>query len=103
MLRYIQNTLGNIWVRLPNVLKNKYIVVGSIVLVHLTFIDKSNIPTQIKLSRVINDLEKKRVYYTEKTEELREAKLDLEKNKETFARERYFLQRENEEIFIIDK
>lgn len=103
MLRYIQIKLSKVWEKIPNALKNKYIVVGTIILVHLTFIDKSNIPTQIKLSRVINDLEKKRVYYTEKSEELKEAKLDLEKNKETFAREKYFLQKENEEIFIIDK
>ncbi len=103
MLRYIQSKLSLVWVKVPNALKNKYIVVGTIILVHLTFFDKSNIPTQIQLSGVINDLEKKRVYYTEMSEELKAAKINLEKNKETFARERYFLQRENEEIFIIDK
>ena len=71
----------------------------------LFFFGNSSIPQRIKQKSQINELEsmieiyeKQIVEDSEKLEELQSNKEDLEK----FARENYYMKKENEEIFIID-
>lgn len=103
MFRNIQEIKKRILKNVPNFLKNRYIVVTVLFLVHLFFIDNSSIPTQIKLSRLEKELEDQKIYYIAAIEELKEKKAVLETQKELIAREKYYLQKENEDIFIIDK
>lgn len=103
MFGNIQRMTKVMWDNVPNFLKNRYIVVTVLFLIHLFFIDNSSIPTQIKLSRLEKELEGKKVYYKNAIVELQERKAILETQKELIAREKYYLQKENEDIFIIDK
>jgi hypothetical protein len=84
-------------------LKNKYFLVTLVAFFKTFVFDNSNLVTQIKLSAVINDLEEKRVTYLVKMEELEIAKKELDTWKEAIARERFFMHRKNEDVFIIEK
>jgi hypothetical protein len=84
-------------------LKNKYFLVTLVAFFKTFVFDNSNLVTQIKLSSVINDLEEKRVYYFTKMEELEVAKKELDTWKEAIARERFFMHRRNEDVFIVEK
>ncbi len=103
MFRNIQDMTKGVWKNVPHFLKNRYIVVTVLFLIHLFFIDNSSIPTQIKLSKLEKELEEQKIYYIGAIEELKERKATLETQKELIAREKYYLQKENEDIFIIDK
>lgn len=41
--------------------------------------------------------------YTEKIEQAKKERLDLEVNKEKFAREKYYMKKNNEDVFIIEE
>jgi hypothetical protein len=83
-------------------LKNKYFLVTLVAFFKTFVFDNSNLVTQIKLSAVINDLEEKRVTYVVRMEELEIAKKELDTWKEAIARERFFMHRKNEDVFIIE-
>jgi cell division protein FtsB len=72
--------------------------------VWLAFFDKNSLTEQIKLANTLNDLKSREQFYNleiEKTSnEIRAYENDtalLEK----FARERYYMKKKNEEVFVI--
>jgi len=90
----------------PSWLKNRYALTVLIFCVWLAFFDKNDIISQFKLRGDLRKLEAEKEYYLseikkdeEKLEELISNKNTLEK----FARERYLMKRDNEEIFVIVK
>jgi len=94
----------SVWkAQLINFCLNKYMLTFLIFLVYLTFFDKYNLINQLKLSRSLAVLELEKVEYQE---ELQKALLDqelLEKDIERFAREQYYIHKENEDIYIIER
>lgn len=90
--------------RIPSFLKNKYLIALLVVFVWIAFFDKNNLLYQYRLRKQLNELERDKDYYTEKiindstaTRELRDNPEALER----FAREKYFLKKTGEDIFII--
>jgi len=82
---------------------NKYSVTLACFVIWISFIDKHNLLTQFRLKSIINEMEvEKENYQTLYLEALDEQKL-LEKDQEKYAREKYFMHKENEEVFIIKK
>ena len=85
--------------------KNKYLFTLTVFAVWMTFFDTQDIiTTHFKLSNELNDLQKSRNYYLEQIEatkkELDQLKSDpatLEK----YAREKYHMKKDNEDLFII--
>ena len=82
------------------------IIVLLVLLVILFFFSDSSIPKRLKQESQIKDLQTQIELYqnqievdNEKLDELQSNKDDLEK----FARENFFMKKENEEIFIIAK
>ena len=69
----------------------------------MVFFDRSDILTQWRLQNSVEKLEEDKVYYSKKIKEAQQERLDLEVNKEKFAREKYYLQKQNEDVFIIQK
>lgn len=76
-----------------------------VLLVFCFIVSDSNIFTRIGYDNQIRDLEKQIKHYREKTEDdkrkLHELRSDKE-NIEKFARENYFMKKENEEVFIVE-
>lgn len=92
--------------KILQVLKNKYFITILVFTVWMTAIDKNNIISQFKLSNELHDLQHKKEYYLKEIEKDKQAIYELNTNINTlekFAREKYLLKRENEDIFIIVK
>ncbi len=87
-------------------LRDKYIITTIIFAIWMIAIDKNNIIAQFKLLGDLNDLRDKKEYYLKEIEKDKQATYELSTNKKTlekFAREKYLLKKENEDIFLIVK
>lgn len=86
-----------------SLLVNKYVIVTAVFFVWLLVFDKHNYVTQRKLAQTIENLEADKQKYLDLIEKVKVEKLDLEKNKEKYAREHYYMHKENEEVFVFDR
>ena len=83
---------------------NKYFVSSVAFLVWLTFFDNNNLIRQVRMRSALNDLQKEKEFYLEEIEKNNKAAEELMTNKEKlekFAREKYLMKRENEDIYLI--
>ncbi len=85
------------------ILMNKYVIATTIFFVWLLVFDKHNYVTQRKLAKTIDNLKIEEQKYIDLIEEVKLEKIDLVKNKEKYAREHYYMHKENEEVFIFDR
>jgi cell division protein DivIC len=89
---------------IPLWLRNKYFLTGSVFLVWLLFFDDRDMMSNITHNRELKQLEQSRDYY-QKQIEATQKELDLLKNDpavlEKYAREKYMMKRDNEDLFII--
>lgn len=87
--------------KLPQPLQNRYALTTVVFLFFLIFVDKHDLLTQIKLRQALNRLGDDRVFYQQKIKEAQEEAEDFELTKENYAREHYYMRRNNEDVFII--
>lgn len=97
----MNDLLQDFWKKLPAPIRNKYFLTAVAFIAFMVFFDRHDILTQLRLQRSVNKLESDKVFYEEKIKEAMEERLDMEVNQERFARERYFMQKNNEDVFII--
>lgn len=95
------NPIQAILEQLPAPLRNKYFVVLIFFFGWMIFFDKHDLLTQWRLQRSVNKLQEDIDYYNVKIEEAKQERYDLEINKEKFARERYYMKKTDEDVFII--
>ncbi|MFC2115277.1 septum formation initiator family protein [Bacteroidota bacterium] len=85
-------------------LRNKYLIAIMILLVWLLVFDRNSLIDRVKYIHSLHKLEDEKQYYIERIDEdsrrLTELKTDKD-NLEKFAREQYFMKKENEDIFVI--
>ena len=70
----------------------------------MVFFDQENFIEQYRLSTNRNDLQSKKSYYLDEISKNEKAIKDLETDStqlEKFAREKYFMKKDNEEVFVI--
>ncbi|MEO1050844.1 MAG: septum formation initiator family protein [Bacteroidota bacterium] len=92
--------------RLPKFTKNFFFIVGTCFLVWMLFIDVNDFFTQYKLSQKLKTLEKEKVYYQSKIEDVRKEREQLLSDKELlekFAREEYLMKKPTEDVYVIVK
>ena len=92
--------------KLPSILKNKFVLVTLALLIWVAFFDSNNWIKQARLQSEIDDLEEQKEYYLKEIEKDSIALFDLTNNTETqekFAREKYLMKKENEDIIVIIK
>lgn len=85
------------------VLKNKYFLVIISLIVWLLYFDKNDVFTQFELVTKCNKLNTEKEYYISEIEKNKEEIVELQTNKkslETFAREKYLMKRDNEDVFV---
>lgn len=102
-MQWITNSYGRFLSAIPPIFLNKYIVAAMAFLVWMIFFDQNKLTNQISLSQEINELERNKEYYREQIKVVQEARIDLNNNLEKFAREKYFLKKKDEDVFIIQK
>jgi cell division protein FtsB len=85
-------------------LRNKYLIALLVFLVWLLIFDRNSLIDRVKYIHTLNGLEDEKQYYLERIDEdsrrLNELRTDRD-NLEKFAREQYFMKRENEDVFVI--
>ena len=83
---------------------NKYFYTGLAFVVWMIFFDQENFVEQYQLTRTLNDLESKKEFYQEEIAS-NEQKINLLETDaeyiEKFAREKYYMKKENEDVFVI--
>lgn len=84
----------------------KYVIVGLLFVVWIGFFDVHNVKEQLKYRMKISDLEEEKVYFQGKIKEDSTRLHELntsDENLEKFAREKYHMKKEGEEIFLVEK
>ena len=90
--------------KLPKAFRNFYIVTGLIFLVWMLFLDSNDFLSRYKLTSKLRSLEGEKEYYQEKIKEVEKDREELMGTKELlekFAREKYLMKKESEDIFIV--
>jgi cell division protein DivIC len=94
------------FIRIPPYLNNKYAVVSLVFFTYLLFFDRNNLISQYKIRNELKKLEEERTFFHEEIKKDNEKLKELITNPKTlekFAREKYLMKKENEEIFVLVK
>lgn len=92
--------------RLLNLFRNKYFVVSLAFLVWMVFFDKNDLFSQYQYHNQLSKLKHERDFYQKETAKVNKDLDELTSNKEElekFAREKYLMKKQNEDVFVIVK
>jgi hypothetical protein len=84
-------------------LRNKYVFTLLLFLLWMLFFDRNDVFTQYRFRAKLRKLENDRNYYSEEIQKVRSDLNELmgsDENLEKFAREKYLMKRDNEDVFI---
>lgn len=90
---------------IPKFLLNKYLLITIAFVVWLSFFDRNNLINQSATKTELNRLNEQRKFYKEEIKNINATKTSLFTNPdhlERFARERYLMKKQNEDLFIIE-
>ena len=88
------------------VIKNKFFITLVLFSVWMVFFDKNNVINQIELKKNLHQYQKEKQYYQQQIAADSEATYDLMSDSthlEKFARERYFMKKDSEDVFLMIK
>lgn len=90
--------------RLIRILTNKYVVIGLLFGIWMTFLDTNSYFIHRELDEEIETLQKKKNFYETEIERDQKEIENLKDSQklEEFAREKYYMKRENEDIYLIE-
>jgi cell division protein DivIC len=89
---------------IPAWLKNKYFISFIAFAAILLFFDKNDLFTQFARRRELKELQQSKHYYSTRTDAERKELEELKSNPATlekYAREKYLMKRDNEDLFVI--
>jgi cell division protein DivIC len=90
--------------RIPSFLRNKYLLAFIAFVVWMLFFDRNDVFTQMERRGELRELKESKAYFEQQIAESRNFSKDLQFNAaaiEKYAREKYLMKRENEDLFII--
>lgn len=89
-----------------NLLRNKYVLSLAAFIVWISFFDRDDLLTQWDRKKELNKLETSVEFYEKEIASTKQDLNELNNNPavlEKFAREKFYLKRPNEEIFLVDE
>jgi len=90
--------------KIPPFLKNRYVIAILVFVVWMMFFDRNNFINQFRLVSTLKGLNKQKQYYFKEINNdsiaLHRLKTDTD-SLEKFAREKYLMKRDDEDIFLI--
>jgi cell division protein DivIC len=89
---------------IPAWLTNKYLIASLAFIAWISFFDRNDLSTQLQRRRELNDLQLTRESFTKKISQERKELNQLQTNPavlEKYAREKYYMKRDNEDLFVI--
>jgi len=90
--------------RALNIIKNKYVIATLAFLTWMLFFDRNDISSQYHYQSQLNELQTEKDFYTKENEKVQK---DLEelttdpKKLQKFAREKYYMKKDNEDVYVI--
>jgi cell division protein DivIC len=90
--------------RLPKFTRNFFFIFGCFFLFWLLFIDSNDLISQYRLDRKLENLEAEKEYYEAKIDQVKQEREELFSDPELlekFAREKYLMKKDNEDLYII--
>ncbi len=90
--------------RVPRIFRNFYFVTLAIFFGWMLLLDSNNLVARYQLGSKLNSLKDEKEYYEEKIKEVQKDRSELFGDKESiekFAREKYLMKKETEDIYII--
>ncbi len=91
--------------KVTSIITNKYLLAIAFFLVWMTFFDQKDFFNTLESKNEYNTLQMKKKYYLDEITKSKQELADFQNNSaaiEKFARQRYFLKRDGEDIFIIE-
>jgi cell division protein DivIC len=88
----------------PPVFRNTYFITGTAFALWMIFGDENNLMLQFRRHRELTSLLDKKTYYLKQIDETQKQTAELTSNpatQEKFAREHYWMKRDNEDVFVI--
>lgn len=85
-----------------NPLKNIHLLAFLLFVIWMVFFDAHKLSTQLNSSNKLSTLELEKVKLLDKIEKTNQELEGLKVNKEKFAREQYYMKKDDEDVFIID-
>jgi cell division protein FtsB len=92
--------------RLLELIRNKYFLSVAAFIVWMLFFDKNDMLSQYEFRAEVNKLQEEKDFYERETATVKKDLNELNTNLNTaekFAREKYFMKRDNEDVFVIIK
>ncbi len=92
------------WQKILSILRNKYVLVFLALFVWLLFFDNHSLILQWRIQQQLNELRQQKEFYQE---EIRQDSMAIERLEndpdalERYAREKYMMKQEGEDVFII--
>ena len=96
-----KNPVDQLLELVPAPLRNRYFLILLLFVGWMIFFDKHDVLTQWRLQSTVDQLNDEKAFYTEQIEQAEQERLELEINKEKIAREKYYMKRPGEDVFII--
>lgn len=96
--------MHTIWKKLPQWVKNPYFLLGFSFLLWMLFFDSEDLITQYRLRNKLRSLEVEKAYYLEQIARIQQDRKELANNEhllEKFAREKYFMKKRTEDLYVI--
>ncbi len=92
--------------RLIDLFRNKFFVVTVAFVVWMTFFDKNDLLSQYQYQEQVSKLEQERDFYKTETDKVSKDLEELTSNPqqlEKFAREKYLMRKDNEDVYVVVK
>ena len=90
--------------KIPKAFRNFYVLTFIVFFGWMLLLDSNNLVARYQLSSKLNSLENEKEYYEEKIREVKRDRAALFGDKESlekFAREKYLMKKETEDIYVI--
>lgn len=92
--------------RTVGIISSKYFLVSAFFVVWMLFFDRNDMISQYEYRKLLNKLEEEKEFYTNETQRVKDDLQELSSDKEAlekFAREKYLMKKENEDVYVIVK
>ncbi len=99
-----KTTIRRIWSHAPPWIKSFYFVTGFSFFLWMLLFDAEDLLTLYQLRRKLHKLHRERIYYMEQIKQIKKNKQELTSNTdllEKFAREKYFMRKKTEDLYIV--
>lgn len=89
--------------KILSIAKNKYFLASAFFIIWMFFFDENDMISRMKVEQEINKLETDKHYYSDQVEKLKEIQRELNENPkalERFAREKYYMKKNGEDVYV---